>query len=107
MKQLRIAALLFLLSLIVSTTWADSMKCGTRLVSPADSKVKVLLRCGDPFFSEVVGERTFHSRFLGVFPRSYTVLIEKWTYNLGSNRFLRILTFEGDKLVNIEKGDKP
>jgi hypothetical protein len=107
MRHLRVVILLFFLSLTVDATYADSMKCGTRLVSPGDSKVKVLLRCGDPFFREIVGERTIRSRYLGVFSRSQTVLIEKWTYNLGSTRFLRTLTFEGDKLVNIEKGDKP
>jgi hypothetical protein len=38
--------------------------------------------------------------------KSSTVTVEKWTYNLGYGKFLRILTFEGDTLVKIEKGDK-
>ena len=86
---------------------ADSLDCGTRIISSGDSKVEVLLKCGEPFFQEVVGERKIVRRWMGIYMGSKTVLIEKWTYNLGSNRFLRILTFEGGELKKIETGDKP
>ncbi len=32
------------------------------------------------------------------------VTIEEWTYNLGPNRFLRILTFRNGVLANIKTG---
>src|SRR3989338_10507102 len=33
---------------------ADSMRCGSNLVSDGDSKAKVILRCGQPFYKEQV-----------------------------------------------------
>jgi len=32
--------------------------------------------------------------------------IDRWTYDLGKGRFLRILIFEGGTLVNIDAGDR-
>jgi hypothetical protein len=96
---------LFLLS--VNSVFADSMKCGTRRVKTGDTKTEVLLKCGEPFTQEVVGEKSSYRMFLGLILDSTTVIVEKWTYHLGTGKFLRILTFEGDKLVTIEQGDKP
>jgi len=91
-----------------SVAYADTMKCGTKLVSDGDSKAKVLLRCGEPFIKEIVGEKTVRSRLYGGYGiRSDTVLVERWTYVTGKRQFMRILTFEADTLVKIELGDKP
>jgi hypothetical protein len=101
---------LFLLAvlLIGGISFADTMKCGTKLVSDGDSKAKVLLRCGEPFSREFAGEKTVRSRTYGGYGiKSETVPIERWTYILGQRQFMRILTFEADTLVKIELGDKP
>lgn len=91
-----------------SISYADTMKCGTKLVSDGDSKAKVLLRCGEPFLREFVGEKTIRSRTYGGYGiKSKTVPVERWTYILGQRKFMRILTFEADTLVKIELGDKP
>ena len=91
-----------------SISFADTMKCGTRLVSDGDSKAKVLLRCGEPFMKEFVGEKTVRSRLYGGYGIKFdTVPVERWTYVLGQRQFMRILTFEADTLVKIELGDKP
>jgi hypothetical protein len=91
-----------------SISFADTMKCGTRLVSDGDSKAKVLLRCGEPFMKEFVGEKTVRSRLYGGYGIKFdTVQVERWTYVLGQRQFMRILTFEADTLVKIELGDKP
>ena len=34
------------------------------------------------------------------------ILVERWTYNLGSNQFTRYLFFQNGKLYKIERGDK-
>jgi len=31
---------------------------------------------------------------------------ERWTYDFGSGDFMKILTFDGDRLESIEEGDK-
>jgi hypothetical protein len=107
MITIKISVIVLFLLLSANYVQADNMKCGTRIVSTGDTKVKVLLRCGEPFFKEVVGEKTRYRRFFGWIIGSSTVLVEEWTYNLGSTKFLRTLTFEGNKLVKIELGDKP
>ena len=98
-------ALMLLLS--AQLVQADSLRCGSRIVTTGDSKAEVLMECGEPSFREIVGEKTVYRRFFYLFSESYTVLVEKWTYNLGSTQFLRILTFEGDTLAKIELGGKP
>lgn len=107
MIPLKVSVIILFLFLWTDIVPADSMKCGTRLVSTGDTKAKVLLRCGEPFLREMVGEKTRYRRFFRWIVGSYTVVVEEWTYNLGSTKFLRILTFEGSKLVKIELGDKP
>ncbi len=98
---------------------ADSMRCGKRVISTGATKAKVLVTCGEPILREVVEERGSAQTDGGIqrfgsrdspfsFSRTFTITtLEQWTYNLGSNQFLRILTFEGGKLVSIELGDKP
>lgn len=69
----------------------DSMSCGTNLVSTGDLKPSVLGKCGAPFVKQDIG---------GDGTR------ERWTYNFGSSEFMKILTFDGDRLESIEDGDK-
>jgi hypothetical protein len=85
---------------------ADSMYCGSKLISSGDAKAEVLIKCGEPLLKERVGEKTMHKRYFDSIVSS-TVSIEKWTYDMGYGHFLRILTFEGNTLINIELGDKP
>jgi hypothetical protein len=92
---------------------SDTMRCGRKLVSTGDSKVKVLMTCGEPWMREVIGEKSYSQRTdqrygnQSNYEDSTTVLVEKWTYYLGRNQFLRYLTFEGDTLVRIVVGEKP
>lgn len=69
----------------------DSMNCGTDIVSVGDLKPSVMTKCGPPFIKEDIG---------GGGTR------ERWTYNLGSGSFMKILTFDGDRLESIEDGEK-
>jgi len=98
---------------------ADSMRCGKRVISTGATKGKVLVTCGEPILREIVetkgSEQTegeiqnlgFGRSEFSSSTDSFITKVEIWTYNLGENQFLRILTFEGSKLVSIELGDKP
>ena len=96
---------------------ADAMRCGTRLVTPGDSKVEVLNRCGEPLHKETVKLlTTSHERDLLLssakirenrLKTEETVAIDQWTYKLEAGKFLRILTFRGNVLESITFGDKP
>lgn len=119
MKRLFLASLAVLV--VVSTAGAGDFRCGTRLVSEGDTKFEVLEKCGQPDFVDVrhesrikrdFFERSFERRDLDD-PERYRfplfvvedVEIEEWTYNLGSQRFIRYLTFENGRLVDIKVGD--
>jgi hypothetical protein len=107
---LNVAAIVLLLQAFLVPTWADSFRCGSNLVSVGDSKFDVLKTCGEPTLREHVGEKTtWETQKSGKSDRdgsAETVLVEQWTYDLGSSRFPRILTFYGSTLVSIERGEK-
>lgn len=73
-------------------------RCETELVGRGMTHVEVLERCGAPAFE--YGFLDY--RYPGIFVR-----VDEWTYELGSNRFRRLLTFENGRLVRIETRDKP
>jgi hypothetical protein len=81
-------------------------------------------KCGEPDFIDVRTEKRIRRDYyrdlvpLWDFNRYSTrqiyrepflvveeVVIEEWTYNFGPTRFIRYLTFENEKLVNIVTGD--
>jgi hypothetical protein len=79
------------------------------VVAPGATKAEVLRKCGEPTMREFVGEKTTWGttrRRGSYYGASTTVPVEEWTYDQGSCRFSRILTFYGSKLVTIELGDK-
>ncbi|MEQ8276041.1 MAG: DUF2845 domain-containing protein [Deltaproteobacteria bacterium] len=75
-------------------------QCKRAIHSTGDTLAEVLLRCGPPtdarrWYEEVaVGNRNFERREL--------VPHERWIYDLGDNRLLRVLTFERGRLVRQE-----
>jgi len=69
------------------------------------TQYEILQRCGDPAFKDSREEERLANT--GKRSKRLTVTrIDEWTYNFGPNKFLRILTFENGKLVDIETGDR-
>ena len=119
--------ILLLLLFVVPATYADSMRCGGKLVTLGDSKAKTIINCGEPFMKETiaVAEKTEYSELALKHPLLYkhgllkdsngavigsktsvSQSIDQWTYNLGQGTFLRVLYFEGGQLVAIADGDR-
>lgn len=98
------AALLLLVASLPAA--ADSMRCGSRLVSEGDSIDKVLALCGEP----TSRQRTWiirQPRFvLGShevpFPGREDVPVDLWTYDLGPNKLVRRMRFIDGTLTSIE-----
>lgn len=73
---------------------AETMRCGSKLVSLGDRAFEVLQKCGQPAHRDQIGYT------LGSYDRrEFTV--EEWVYG-PSNGMLSILTFEANRLVRIE-----
>lgn len=68
---------------------AESLFCGNSLISPGDTKVDVLEKCGQPLLIEILSG-------------SDEQKIEQWFYRTGPRKFQRLLTFKGFKLTRIE-----
>ncbi|MCY1277396.1 hypothetical protein D9M68_466030 [compost metagenome] len=84
-----------LLALALATpAGAETMRCGSKLISLGDRTFEVLQKCGEPVHRDQVGYT------LGSYDRrEFTV--EEWVYG-PNNGMLSILTFEGNRLVRIE-----
>jgi hypothetical protein len=89
----------------------DSMRCGSRLVSVGDGKDKVRTLCGEPTDVSVTGvvrraprhEYGYgYNRYNYYGPGFVEMVVEVWTYNLGSHKLLRKLRFVGDELDDIQ-----
>jgi len=95
-------ALLCTMSFVVAACLAPEalagFRCDTELVRRGMTPFEVLERCGEPVFE--LGWTDF--RYPGLFVR-----VDEWTYELGRNKFRRLLTFENGRLIRIETRSKP
>ena len=117
----------FLVVGVVPASYADSMRCGNKLVSTGDKKAEILIKCGEPLFQETdaIEEKTEYAELALKHPLLYkhgllknnkgvtigrdtttTQRIDQWTYHMGTGKFLQILYFEGGELVKIVDGDR-
>jgi hypothetical protein len=78
-------------------------ECSEQVLSVGDTKSDVLSRCGEPTWKDTRQEEVKQRLDSGV-ERTVFVTIDEWTYNLGPNRFVRIVTFRNGKLVDIRSG---
>lgn len=82
---------------------AFAFDCNNQIVSIGDTKLEVKAKCGEPTSREVFNEEIIKKIDPATRQRIFAI-IEEWTYNLGPQQFIRILTFKNGRLVNIEMG---
>lgn len=85
--------------LVSPLAWADTFRCGSKLVSLGDRSFEVAAKCGEPAHRDLVGYT------LGSYDRR-EFKMEEWVYG-PDNGMLKILTFEGNRLVRIESQRNP
>lgn len=95
---------------------SDMMDCNGRIVSPGDALSQVRALCSDPdtaaHHTEIRSIRgpdrcTTHAGRTVCRPGDEIVIVvevDDWTYDFGSNRFVRYLRFEQGRLVSIDTG---
>ena len=124
----RVAFIISLSLLIVASAYDTSFafRCSGRIVSVGDTKFDVIKKCGEPSFKDTwVENRISRDLYREILPKEDKgskrelerkdyreplfveeyVVIEEWTYNLGSTKFIRYLRFENGRLVRIRTGD--
>ncbi|KQZ80974.1 MULTISPECIES: DUF2845 domain-containing protein [unclassified Pseudomonas] len=82
------------LTAAASQAWAaDTLRCGSQLISVGDRSSEVLQKCGEPVGRDLLGYKRSANR-------REEFQVEEWTYgpNGGMYQYLR---FEGNRLVQI------
>lgn len=108
------------LALVLAMAWpatalADGgFRCGDRVVDVGDHMTEVQNKCGEPDFATQRNERRVVRRTLKVHRGAVEewvteevevdVPLDEWTYDFGSNAFLRFVTFENGQMVNVRTG---
>lgn len=82
------------LGLCASAVQADTLRCGSQLISVGDRKSEVLDKCGEPRSQDIVGYQRSADRRV-------EMQIEEWIYG-PSNGMYRYLRFVGGQLVSID-----
>lgn len=97
-RHIRIYPLLVMIACLSPLSYADAMRCGDSIVQRGHTFFEVLERCGKPDL-----EYDWDHRYVpGVEAR-----VTEWVYELGTNKFRRILRFEEGRLRNVELRPKP
>ena len=121
-KHKRLQGISLLLSLICvlllqNDVAADSyLRCQGGLVSIGDTKAEVLDKCDDPdkrdqweedhnsTISQIYDYKT--ERYIAPKRIKQPIQMERWTYNMGANKFIRYLYFQNGELIKIETGER-
>ena len=111
-------AILSIVPVLYFTTLASAdraLRCQGRLVYIGDLKADVISKCGKPDHIEQWEENPngYTSKIYDYEKERYQlpelikgpILVERWTYDLGTNRFIRYLFFQNSELYKIERGD--
>ena len=99
MQRSPIPSICLLLAAFVPTIpAAEPMRCGERIVQRGFTFFEVLERCGKPDL-----EYDWDHRYVPGVEANVT----EWVYELGSNKFRRVLRFEEGRLRKVELRPKP
>jgi hypothetical protein len=98
MQKLAFSAGLLLAGWLAAAPASAGFRCDSDLVGRGMTPYEVLERCGAPVHE--LGWMDY--RYPG-----FLVRVDEWLYDLGSNRFRRLLTFENGRLQYIETRSKP
>ena len=76
---------------------ADTLRCGSQLISVGDRMFEVQQKCGQPASQDIVGYKETVNHFRQV----DQVQVQEWIYGPNSGMY-QYLRFEGGRLVRID-----
>jgi hypothetical protein len=114
MKKLLISSAILLALAPLQASYG--FRCQGRLVNEGDTKSEVLKKCGEPTGKdsresevlkkarEPIGKNSREQEVMNDVNAYYKdiITVDVWLYNLGSNKFVRLLQFKNNQLVSIK-----
>jgi len=85
------------LAALSSLVQADTLRCGSQLISVGDRMFEVQQKCGQPISQDIVGYKETVNHFRQV----DQVQVQEWIYG-PNNGMYQYLRFEGGRLVRID-----
>lgn len=85
-----------------SPVLADSMRCGSALVTDGDSSATLLLKCGKPLLVEPLVTSAMSEKN----ELTQVSAGERWTYSMGSGKFIQYVTVMNGVITKIEDGPR-
>ncbi len=101
MKLLPVAVLTAGLVLTVTLARAETMRCGSWVVSPDTTVDDLLKKCGPPTTRQITREDVLARGVAGSFKVGESVT-EKWIYDRGSLSFTMVVTIIDGEVKSIE-----
>jgi hypothetical protein len=103
----RLLALVVLAMLAASPAFA-AFRCGSKIVTEGDTRDEVASKCGEP--TDVITlQSVFRRPTIWIHGRPHfigsdfiEVPVENWIYNLGPNKLMRQIRFEGGVVAEIK-----
>jgi hypothetical protein len=91
----RSVALAAMLCCVVNLAWADSFRCGQRLVRTGDDQSELLRICGDPVRRDSAQER------VGSGSGQKTVKVQRWYYKSSGRKLERVVMIHEGKIIAV------
>ena len=85
------------LTALISAAQADTLRCGSQLISVGDRMFEVQQKCGQPVSQDIIGYKETVNHYRQV----DQVQVQEWIYG-PSNGMYQYLRFEGGRLVTID-----
>lgn len=105
------ALLAVLLTATATSSFAETLRCGTDFASIGNTKGEILEKCGEPVakdnFCQASEPSTTSTQTRGTTVNVVPCKnVDLWTYNPGYGQFMTTLRFEEGKLVSIKYGER-
>ena len=101
-------AIILVLGLLAASPAFAAFRCGNKIITEGDTRSEVAAKCGEP--DDVIAQKSvFRRPVIWSYGRPYfigedyiEIPVESWIYNLGPNKLMRRLRFEGGVVTEIE-----
>lgn len=90
-------ALAVVLAGLSTSSHADTLRCGSQLISVGDRAFEVQQKCGTPVSQDLIGTKTTMNHYR----QRDEVKVEEWIYGPDHGMY-QYLRFEGGRLVRID-----